>query len=38
MGNEKLIRELRGILADVSLTQDQYETICSTIRALGGKP
>lgn len=38
MGNEKLIRELRGILADATLTQEQYETICHTIRALGGKP
>jgi hypothetical protein len=38
MGNERLIRELRGVLANASLTQDQYETICEAIRALGGNP
>lgn len=38
MGNEKLIRDLRGILTSATLTQGQFETICRAIKALGGKP
>lgn len=38
MRNEKLIRELRGILHDAPLTQDQRDTLCNAIRALGGNP
>jgi hypothetical protein len=38
MGNEHLIRDLRGILHSGKLSQDEYDTICSVIRALGGQP
>lgn len=33
-----LIEELRVLLNTLELTQDQYETLCRAIRALGGNP
>lgn len=38
MNKEKVIRELRGILNDGNLNQEQYEAICQAIRLLGGNP
>lgn len=33
-----LIERLRALLHSADLTQDQYQTICEAIRALGGNP
>jgi hypothetical protein len=33
-----LIERLRVLLHSADLTQDQYETVCAAIRALGGNP
>lgn len=33
-----LIERLRVLLHSAELTQDQYETVCAAIRALGGNP
>lgn len=33
-----LIKRLRVMLNETSLTADEYSTICDAIRALGGKP
>ena len=33
-----LIERLRVLLNTAELTQDQYETVCAAIRALGGNP
>ncbi len=38
MDKQKVIRELRGILADANLNQEQYDAICQAIRLLGGNP
>jgi len=35
---QQIIRELRGILNSGRLSQDDYETICAAIRALGSNP
>lgn len=36
--NEVLIRDLRALLHNPALSQDEYTTICRAIRALGGNP
>lgn len=36
--NDKIIRELRAILHNPAISQDEYTTICRAIRALGGEP
>lgn len=36
--NEALIRDLRALLHNPALSQDEYTTICRAIRALGGQP
>jgi hypothetical protein len=33
-----IVERLRELLNTAELTQDQYETICDAIRALGGNP
>ncbi len=38
MSNKKLIEELRVLLNSGKLDQDEYTTICQTIRVLGGNP
>ena len=36
--NDPIVRNLRGILNSVELSQDNYTKICDAIRALGGQP
>lgn len=38
MSREQIIRELRGILNTLELSQHDRDTICAAIRALGGNP
>jgi hypothetical protein len=38
VSREQIIRELRGILNTLDLSQHDRDTICAAIRALGGHP
>lgn len=38
MTDEQIIRNLRSLLNSGQLSQDDYETVCAAIRALGGQP
>jgi hypothetical protein len=38
MSKEQIIRDLRALLHNPALSQDEYTTICCAIRELGGKP
>jgi hypothetical protein len=38
MCKDVIVGNLRGILNSGKLNQDEYETICDAIRALGGNP
>lgn len=38
MTTEQIIRNLRGMLHREDITQDETDTLCAAIRALGGNP
>lgn len=38
MSTTQIIQNLRGMLNGGQLSQDDYDTICAAIRALGGNP
>lgn len=38
MTKEAVIRNLRGMLSNPELPQDEHDTICAAIRLLGGNP
>ena len=35
---QKIIQDLRGLLSNEYLDNDEYETVCQAIRMLGGTP
>jgi tRNA C32,U32 (ribose-2'-O)-methylase TrmJ len=38
MKREQIIRELRGMLHRIGITQDEVDVLCAAIRELGGTP